>query len=77
MTATMPATVAELMASRGLPVAEKDLVTAVDEALMSRTAPRHAGVLSGAVREFLDEHGGIASPGPAEPRLCSCPRQVT
>ncbi len=66
MTVTMPATVAELMASRGLPVAEKDLVAAVDEALMSRTAPRHAGALSGAAQEFLDAHGGIASPGPAD-----------
>ncbi len=43
MTVTMPATVAELMASRGLQVAEKDLVAAVDEALMSRTAPATPG----------------------------------
>lgn len=66
MTVAMPATVAELMASRGLPVAEKDLVAALDEALIGRTAPRHAGALSGAAQQVLDEHGGLPSPSPTD-----------
>ena len=66
MTVAMPATVAELMASRGLPVAEKDLVAALDEALIGRTAPRRAGALSGAAQQVLDEHGGLPSPSPTD-----------
>ncbi len=62
MTVAMPATVVELMADRGLPVAEKDLVAALDEALLARTSPRHVGALSGPAQQFLDEHGGIPSP---------------
>lgn len=38
-------TVAELMAERGLPVAEKDLAAALDEALLARTVPRGVGAL--------------------------------
>jgi len=61
-------TVAELMAERGLPVAEKDLAAALDEALLARTAPRGVGALSAPARAFLDAHGGIDdSPSGGDP----------
>jgi len=66
MTVATPATVAQLMAERGLPVSEKDLVAALDEALLARTSPRDVGALSEHARQFLDEHGGIPSSGRPE-----------
>ncbi len=65
---TAPSTVAELMNQHGLTVTEKDLVAALDEALIGRTPRPGSATLSSAAQQFLDEHGGIPAtktPNPA------------
>ncbi len=59
MTAVMPETMAQLVRERGLPVTEKDLVTALDEALLARATSPGAASLTVAAQTFLDDHGGL------------------
>jgi len=62
MTAVMPETMAQLVRERGLLVTEKDLVAALDEALLARTTPPGAAALTDTAQTFLDHHGGLPHP---------------
>lgn len=66
-TGPFPSTVAELMAQRGLPVAEADLVTALDSALIAQVRRPGSAPLSRAAQQFLDDHGRISRGDSADP----------
>jgi len=66
-TAPYPSTVAELMTQRGLLVAEADLATALDEALIGQLRRPGSAPLSQAAQQFLGDHGGIGQGETADP----------
>jgi hypothetical protein len=57
--ARSPSTVAELMTQRGMLVAEADLVTALDNALIGQIRQPGSAPLSRAAQQVLDDHGGL------------------
>ncbi len=65
--ARSPSTVAELMTQRGMLVAEADLVTALDNALIGQIRQPGSAPLSRAAQQVLDDHGGLGHDDTANP----------